>query len=42
MLAVQKRRLALQVFESDLSTIGTDVTIAWDADGIVEFEVAAS
>ena len=41
-LDVQKRLLALQDFESDLSTIGTDFTIAWDADGIVEFEVAAS
>ena len=41
-LDVQKRLLALQDFESDLSTNGTDFTIAWDADGIVEFEVAAS
>ncbi len=41
-LDVQKRLLALQDFDSDLSSTGTDFTIAWDADGIVEFEVAAS
>ncbi len=41
-LDVQKRLLALQDFESDLSSSGADFTIAWDADGIVEFAVATS
>jgi hypothetical protein len=40
-LDTQKRLIALQDFESDLSSSAADFSIAWDADGVVEFEIAS-